>query len=89
VVLCRLLAVFGPLPDALVKRVNDEESGVLLQGLWQEIAEDESNEGFQQWSKETFPNLTDETKRLILRMTYLNLAKRALVSDIIADSYWN
>jgi hypothetical protein len=89
VVLCRLLAVFGPLPDALVKHVNDKEAGVLLQGLWQEIAEDESNEGFQQWSKETFPNLTDETKRLILKMTDLDPAKRAAISDVIADSYWN
>jgi hypothetical protein len=89
VVLCRLLAVFGPLLDALVKHVNDEEAGALLQVLWQEIAEDESIEGFQQWSEGAFPNLTDETKRLILKMADLDPAKRALMSDIIADSYWN
>ncbi len=47
-ILYRLLSAFGPLPDALVKHVNDEEGGALLEGLWQEISEDELNEGFEQ-----------------------------------------
>ncbi|KAI0833084.1 hypothetical protein F5Y06DRAFT_280800 [Hypoxylon sp. FL0890] len=89
VILFKLLSVFGPLPDALVKHVNDEEAGALLKGLWQAIAEDESNEPFEQWSEEMFPNLDNEAKRLILRMTNLDPAKRALMSDIIMDPYWN
>ncbi|PMD55550.1 uncharacterized protein K444DRAFT_645720 [Hyaloscypha bicolor E] len=40
------------------------------------VAEDESNEAFEQWSEEMFPNLDNE-------------AKRALMSDIIMDLYWN
>ena len=74
---------------ALVKHVNEEEAGALLKGLWQAIAEDESNEAFEQWSEEMFPNLDNEAKRLILRMTNLDPAKRALMSDIIMDPYWN
>lgn len=69
--------------------VNDEEAGAILKGLWHAIAEDESNETFEQWPEERFPNLNDDAKRLILRMTHLDPAKRALISDIIVDPYWN
>jgi hypothetical protein len=90
VILFKLLSAFGPLPDALVKHVNDEEAAALLKGLWQAIAEDdELNETFEQWSEEMFPNLDNEAKRLILRMTNLDPAKRASMSNIIMDSYWN
>jgi hypothetical protein len=89
VILCKLLTAFGPLPDALVKHVNDEEAGGLLEGLWQAIAEDDSIKPFDQWSEEMLPNLNKEAKRLILRMTNLDPAKRALMSDIIMDPYWN
>jgi hypothetical protein len=66
--LFKLLSTFGPIPDALVKHINDEGAGELLKGLRQAIAEDESNEAFEQWSEEMFPNLDNEAKRLILRM---------------------
>lgn len=88
-VLHKLLSVFGPLSDALVKHVNDEEAGALLEGLWQVKVEAESYETFEQWSEEVFPNLNDEAKRLILRMTNLDPAKRASMSDIMMDPYWN
>ena len=88
-ILFRLLSAFGPLPDALLKHVNDEEAGALLKGLWQAIAEDESNETFEQWSEEMFPNLDDKAKKLILRMTNLDPAKRASMSEIVIDPYWN
>lgn len=89
-VLYRLLSAFGPLPDALVKHVNDEEAGAILKELWQAIAEDDKpNEPFEQWSAEVFPHLDDEAKRFILRMTNLDPAKRASMSDIIMDPYWN
>jgi len=87
VVLFKLLSAFGPLPDALIKHVNNEEAGALLKGLWQAIAEDKSNKAFEQWSEEMFPNLDNEAKRLILRMTNLDSAKRASMSDIIMNPY--
>lgn len=87
-ILFKLVSTFGPLPDALVKHVNDEEAGALLKGLWQAIAEDELDESFEHWSEEMFPNLDNEAKGLILRMTNLDPAKRALMSDIIMDPYW-
>jgi hypothetical protein len=48
VILFKLLSAFGLLPDTLVKYVNNKEAGALLKGLWQAIAEDESNEAFEQ-----------------------------------------
>ncbi|OAL57054.1 putative serine/threonine protein kinase [Pyrenochaeta sp. DS3sAY3a] len=89
VILFKLLSAFGPLPDGLVKHVNDAESGELMRALWQAISGDETNELFESWSSETFPNLDSEVKRLILRMTNLDPAKRASMSDIMADNYWN
>jgi hypothetical protein len=88
VILFKLLSAFGPLPDALIKHVNDENGGALLKDLWQAITEDESTERFERWSEEMFPNLDDEAKRLILRMTNLDPTKRALMSDIVMDPYW-
>ncbi|KAG4438606.1 hypothetical protein IFR05_005930 [Cadophora sp. M221] len=77
VILFKLLSAFGPLLDALVEHVNDDEAGVLLKGLWQAIAEDGSNKAFEQWSQDIYPNLENKAKRLILRMTNLDPAKRA------------
>jgi len=88
VILLKLLSVFGPLPDALVDHVNNEEAGALLKGLWEAIIAENKNENFEHWSEETFPNLNDEAKRLIQRMTHLDPAKRASMSDIIVDNYW-
>jgi serine/threonine protein kinase len=89
VILFKLLSAFGPLSDGLVKHVNDAEVGGLLRALWQAISEDETNETFNGWSSDTFPNLDSEAKRLILRMTNLDPIKRASMSDIMADNYWN
>jgi len=89
VILYKLLSAFGPLPDGLVKHVNDAESEEFLRALWHAIAEDETNEPFESWSSATFPNLDDEAKRLISSMTNLDPAKRPSMSDIMADTYWN
>lgn len=88
-ILFKLLSAFGPLPDGLVKHVDHAESGELLSALWQAISEDETDETFESWSSDTFPNLDSEVKRLILRMTNLDPMKRASMSDIMADTYWN
>lgn len=87
-VLFKLLSTFGPLPDALVEHVNDEEAGALLKSLWQAITEGDSSEHFEQWSEEDFPNLDDKAKNLILRMTNLDPSKRASMTDIMKDPYW-
>lgn len=87
-ILFKLLSTFGPLPDALVDHVNDEEAGALLKSLWQAIIEGDSNESFEQWSEENFPNLDDKAKKLIVRMTNLDPSKRASMSDIMMDPYW-
>jgi hypothetical protein len=89
VVLFKLLSMFGPLPDALVQHVGEEKNGEVLTGLWQVITENEVNGSFADWSEDVFPNLNDEAKRLILRMANLDPARRAPMSDIIKDTYWN
>ncbi|KAF2820364.1 kinase-like protein [Ophiobolus disseminans] len=77
VLLYELLAAFGPLPNAL-----------LLTGLWNHIAQNEKNEYFEDWSEEVFTNLNREAKRFIRRMTNLDPMKRASMSEIMADPFW-
>ena len=89
VVLFKLLSTFGPLTDAFVEHVNYERAKEILTDLWQVITENEVNGDFAGWSEDAFPNLHDDAKRLILRMTSLDPARRAPMSDIITDDYWN
>lgn len=49
VVLFKLLSALGLLRDALIKHINNEEPEALLKGLWQAVAEDNSNEAFNKW----------------------------------------
>jgi hypothetical protein len=88
VVLFKLLSTFGPLPDPLIKHVDDTKAGELLSDLWQAVKENDVNGNLADWTEDMFPNLTDEAKRLILRMTNLDPAKRATMSEIVKDSYW-
>ena len=88
VVLFKLLSTFGPLPDALIKHVDDAKAGELLTDLWTAVKENDVNEKFADWTEDVFPNLTDEAKRLILRMTNLDPAMRATMSEIVKDNYW-
>lgn len=93
VILHKLLSNFGPLPDALVKHVDDEKGGELLKDLWKMIEEDEERaegyEPFEQWTEIDYPNLNEDAKRLILRMTNLDPGKRAEMADIMTDPYWD
>jgi serine/threonine protein kinase len=86
--LFKLLLTFGPLPDALIEHVDVAKAGELLADLWQAVQENDRSGDFAHWSEDVFPNLTDEAKRLILRMTNLDPAKRATMSEIVKDSYW-
>ena len=91
VTLAKLLCTFGPPPDALIKHVNDEKAGTLLKDLWDDITELGWHDPFEKWSEETnpenFPDL-NEARPLISRMTNLDPAKRAVMSDIMIDPYW-
>lgn len=88
-VLIKFLSMFGPLPDALIQHVETEEAETLLTFLWNGIRETGHMEPFASWPEDTIPNLNAELKRLISRMTKLDPAKRASISDIIRDPYWD
>lgn len=88
VILFKLLSTFGPLPHALIKHVDDAKAGELLIYLWQAVKENDVRENFADWTEDLSPNLTDEAKRLILRMTNLDPIKRATISHVIKDNYW-
>lgn len=87
VVLFKLLSMFGPLPDGLVKHANGPGANELLRHLWQAVKENDEIGGFADWSEDVFPNLTDEAKRLILRMTNLDADKRATMTEIVRARY--
>jgi hypothetical protein len=87
VVLFKILSTFGPLPDALIKHVDDAKAGELLTDLWQAVKENDVDGDFADWTEDVFPNLTDEAKRLILRMANLDPAKKTTMSEIVKDSY--
>lgn len=88
VILFKLLTAFGPLPDALLSHVNDEQGVALLKGLWQGIQDDGLYEPLKDWPKEYFPNLDLEAKRFILRMTNLDPSQRPSMSEVMKDPYW-
>ncbi|KAL6709755.1 hypothetical protein ACN47E_001184 [Coniothyrium glycines] len=88
VVLVKFLLTFGPLPDALVKHVDDASARELLTDFWEAVKEADTNTDLAGWTEDEFPNLTDEAKRLILRMANLDPAMRASMSEIVKDSYW-
>ena len=88
VILYKLLTAFGPPPDALISHVAHEQGESLLQALWQGIEAEDLYDPFEQWTETTYPNLDGEAKRLILRMTHLDPAKRATMAEIMEDPYW-
>ncbi|THZ04582.1 hypothetical protein D6C93_02388 [Aureobasidium pullulans] len=89
VILYKLLTAFGPLPKALVSHINDEQGGALMEGLWEAIEDEGLYEPFKDWPQKRFPNLDHEAKGLILRMTNLDPAKRATMSQVMEDPYWD
>lgn len=88
IVLFKILSTFGPPPDAHIKQVDDAKAGELLTDLWQAVKKNDVDGDFMDWTEDVFPNLTDKAKRLISRMTSLDPAKRATMSEIVKDSYW-
>jgi serine/threonine protein kinase len=87
-ILCRLITYFGPVPPELVGHVNDQRWGKILMEL-SEATADDPDMRFNRWKEEMFPNLDTETKRMISRMTKLNPAERATMSEISKDPWWS
>ena len=71
--------MFGPVPPELISHINDEYWDELLTALSEVVAEEDPSVHFEQWEESTFPNLDQETKRMILRMTNLNPKNRATI----------
>ncbi|KAL1306342.1 hypothetical protein AAFC00_005057 [Neodothiora populina] len=89
VILFKLLTAFGPVPDALIRRVNDERGSALLKGLWQSIEEEKLYDPFKRWEEQTFPNLDHEAKRVISSMTNLDPERRLTMAEVMEDPYWS
>lgn len=87
-ILGRLITFFGPVPPELVAHVDDEGWCNTLVGLSEATAGDPSMR-FSQWKEEDFPNLDTETKRVISKMTKLNPAERASMSQVLKDPWWS
>jgi hypothetical protein len=90
-IVVRHFMYFGPLPDALLKHVNDEKWTTLFQAA-SEIAETEAAEDpdcrFERWSVDDAPQLTPEAKYMITNMTRLDPAQRASIDDVLKHPWW-
>ena len=84
----KLINVFGPPSDGFAKYFNDEELAGQLQEAWDLVVERGPNP-FNSFTEEVLPNLTDQARNLISSMANLDPRKRALMSNIAVDSYWN
>lgn len=83
----RLITFFGPVSPELVAHINDEQWGPILTELSEATAGGDPNMRFDQWMEEFFPNLDDETKRVISRMTRLDPRERADMPQILMDPW--
>lgn len=72
-----------------MQHVDVVEAGKLLNGLWDTMTENGVFDALGHWSEESSPNFDDEAKKLILSMTNLDPAKRAVLRDVILDRYWD
>ena len=90
-ILHRHLLYFGPLPEGLLKQVNDESWCDALKKL-SEMAEltvnDDPGVRFEQWGEDIAPNLTPGAKNMISRMTNLNPAARITIDEVLSHQWW-
>jgi serine/threonine protein kinase len=86
-ILSRLITFFGPVPPELGAHINDERWCNILMELSEATTGDPSMR-FSQWKEDVFPNLDTETKRVISKMTKLNPAERATMSQVLKDPWW-
>jgi len=90
-ILHRHLLYFGPLPEELLKQINDESWCDALKKL-SEMAEmtvnDDPGVKFEHWGEDIAPNLSPAAKSMISRMTNLNPAARSTIDEVLRDEWW-
>lgn len=90
-VVVRHFLYFGPLPDGLLKHVNDETWDALYNAA-SEIAEaeavDDPDARFDRWSSDVAPHLTPSAKEMISKMICLDPGKRATIEEVLGSSWW-
>lgn len=90
-ILVRHLCYFGPLPEGLLKQVNDEKWCKLLM-LASEMSEDLAREDptarFGQWPQDFAPKLTREAMSMISTMTNLDPAARSTIDEVLEHPWW-
>lgn len=82
------ITFFGPVPPELVAHINDERWCNILMEL-SDATDGDPSMRFSQWKEDVFPNLDTETKRVISKMTKLNPADRAAMSQVLKDPWWH
>lgn len=91
-IVVRHFMYFGPLPDGLLKHVDDEEWTMLFRAA-SEIAEAEAAEDpdcrFERWPVDDVPHLTPEAKNMITNMTRLDPAQRANIGEVLEHPWWS
>ena len=88
-ILIKFLSIFAPLPDELIRHVETDEVATLLSSLWEDVKGAGDMDRFAECSEDDIPDLDAGLRRLISRMTNLDPGKRASISDILKDPYWN
>ena len=86
-ILTRHFCYFGPVPDAVLKVVGDENWSDALQGVAKmadEMVKDEPGLRFEQWGSE----LGTEALRMIAGMTALDPEARLGIDQIMAHPFW-
>jgi len=90
-VLVRHFLYFGPLPEGLLKQVNDEAWCNALRiaaEMSEAVASNDPGVRFEQWPEDLAPNLSPEAKGMISRMTNLDPAARATIDEILEHPWW-
>lgn len=90
-IVVRHFMYFGPLPEGLLRHVDDENWTTLFKAA-SEIAETEAAKDpdcrFELWSVSEAPHLTPEAKDMISKMTRLDPAQRVGIEEVLEHSWW-
>lgn len=90
-ILFRHFMFFGPLPEALLRHVDDEKWIRMFRSA-SELAEigatDDPDLRFERWSVENVPRFTPEAKDMVSKMIRLDPAGRAGIKEILEHQWW-
>ncbi|KAI3400755.1 hypothetical protein diail_1964 [Diaporthe ilicicola] len=90
-IVVRHFMYFGPLPNALLSHVCDEQWTTLFREA-SEMAEIEAAEypnwRFERWSEDDAIHLTPEAKSMITHMVRLDPAQRASIDEVLKHPWW-